>query len=196
MTVIGYWRCSTDVQDQERQIVALKKMGCSQIYGDHISGKSDFNVRPELTKCLDALKPKDILVISELSRLSRSFLGMVNEISKLLERGIEIKTLDKRLDTTSMPKEITMLIVSILGYAALQELDAIKSRTAEGRAVAKTRGVKFGRKRTYDQYQIQEILEKRKLGQGYGTIARSMGMNRGTVQKIVAREQDAIVGIQ
>jgi|TARA_B100000524_G_scaffold282987_1_gene158825 DNA invertase Pin-like site-specific DNA recombinase len=196
MTVIGYWRCSTDVQDQERQIVALKKMGCSQIYGDHISGKSDFNVRPELTKCLDALKPKDILVISELSRLSRSFLGMVNEISKLLERGIEIKTLDKRLDTTSMPKEITMLIVSILGYAASQELDAIKSRTAEGRAVAKTRGVKFGRKRTYDQYQIQEILEKRKLGQGYGTIARSMGMNRGTVQKIVAREQDAIVGIQ
>ena len=196
MTVIGYWRCSTDVQDQERQIVALKKMGCSQIYGDHISGKSDFNVRPELTKCLDALKPKDILVISQLSRLSRSFLGMVNEISKLLERGIEIKTLDKRLDTTSMPKEITMLIVSILGYAASQELDAIKSRTAEGRAVAKTRGVKFGRKRTYDQYQIQEILEKRKLGQGYGTIARSMGMNRGTVQKIVAREQDAIVGIQ
>ena len=196
MTVIGYWRCSTDVQDHERQIVALKKMGCSQIYGDHISGKSDFNVRPELTKCLDALKPKDILVISELSRLSRSFLGMVNEISKLLERGIEIKTLDKRLDTTSMPKEITMLIVSILGYAASQELDAIKSRTAEGRAVAKTRGVKFGRKRTYDQYQIQEILEKRKLGQGYGTIARSMGMNRGTVQKIVAREQDAIVGIQ
>ena len=195
MTVIGYWRCSTDVQDQERQIVALKKMGCSQIYGDHISGKSDFNVRPELTKCLDALKPKDILVISELSRLSRSFLGMVNEISKLLERGIEIKTLDKRLDTTSMPKEITMLIVSILGYAASQELDAIKSRTAEGRAVAKTRGVKFGRKRTYDQYQIQEILEKRKLGQGYGTIARSMGMNRGTVQKIVAREQDAIVGL-
>jgi len=196
MTVIGYWRCSTDVQDQERQIVALKKMQCSEIYGDHISGKSDFNARPELTKCLDALKSGDILIISELSRLSRSFLGMVNEISKLLERGIEIKTLDKRLDTTSMPREITMLIVSILGYAASQELDAIKSRTSEGREVAKTRGVKFGRKRTYNQYQIQEILEKRNLGQGYGTIARSMGMNRGTVQKIVAREQSAVVGIQ
>ena len=46
---------------------------------------------------------------------------MVNEISKLLERGVEIKTLDKRLDTTSMPKEITMLIVSILGYADLHK---------------------------------------------------------------------------
>jgi len=168
-------------------------MQCSEIYGDHISGRSDFNARPELTKCLNALQSGDILIISELSRLSRSFLGMVNEISKLLERGVEIKTLDKRLDTTSMPKEITMLIVSILGYAASQELDAIKSRTAEGREVAKTRGVKFGRKRTYDKYQIQEIIEKRKEGQGYGTIARSMGMNRGTVQKIVNREMEVAV---
>ena len=195
MTVYGYWRCSTDIQDQERQIVALKKMQCSEIYGDHISGRSDFNARPELTKCLNALQSGDILIISELSRLSRSFLGMVNEISKLLERGIHIKTLDKRLDTTSMPKEITMLIVSILGYAASQELEQIKSRTAEGREVAKTRGVKFGRKRTYDKYQIEEILSKRKEGQGYGTIARSMGMHRGTVQKIINRE-NALVGIQ
>ena len=195
MTVYGYWRCSTDVQDQERQIVALKKMQCESIYGDHITGKSNFSERPELMKLLDLLKSGDILVISELSRLSRSFLGMVNEISKLLERGIHIKTLDKRLDTTSMPKEITMLIVSILGYAASQELEQIKSRTAEGREVAKTRGVKFGRKRTYDKYQIEEILSKRKEGQGYGTIARSMGMHRGTVQKIINRE-NAIVGIQ
>ena len=133
MTVYGYWRCSTDLQDQERQIVALKKMQCESIYGDHITGKSNFSERPELMKLLDLLKSGDILVISELSRLSRSFLGMVNEISKLLERGVEIKTLDKRLDTTSMPKEITMLIVSILGYAASQELDAIKSRTAASR---------------------------------------------------------------
>ena len=67
-----------------------------------------------------------VLVISELSLLTRSFLGMVNEVSKLLERGIQIKTLDGRLDTTAMPKEITMLIVSILGYAASQELQQIK----------------------------------------------------------------------
>ena len=113
---------------------------------------------------------------------------MVNEISKLLERGIHIKTLDKRLDTTSMPKEITMLIVSILGYAASQELEQIKSRTAEGREVAKTRGVKFGRKRSYDKHQIGMIMDLRSKGQGYGTIAKSMGMTKSTVQTIVQRE--------
>ena len=144
MTVIGYWRCSTNQQDQERQIRALKEAGATKIYGDKITGTSNFNSRPELTKCLEELEEGSILLISELSRLSRSFLGMVNEVSKLIERGIHIKTLDKRLDTTAMPKEITMLIVSILGYAASQELSAIKSRCDEGRKVAQSRGVKFG----------------------------------------------------
>jgi len=195
MTVIGYWRCSTNQQDQERQIRALKEGGATKIYGDKITGTSNFNNRPELTKCLEELEEGSILLISELSRLSRSFLGMVNEVSKLIERGIHIKTLDKRLDTTAMPKEITMLIVSILGYAASQELQQIKSRCDEGRKVAQSRGVKFGAKRKFDKHQIQEILKKKEQGEGYGTIARALGMSRSTVQTIVRRE-NAMVGIQ
>ena len=141
------------------------------------------------------MKANDTVILSELSRLSRSFVGMVNEVSKLLEREINIKTLDGRLDTTAMPKEITMLIVSILGYAASQELSQLKSRTAEGRAVAKSRGVKFGAKRKYDKFQIQEIMEKRSQGQGYGTIAKALGMTRGTVQSIVNRENTVGIGV-
>ena len=192
MTTFGLWRCSTDLQDQERQVLALKNAGAEKIYGDKITGISDFNDRPELTKCLEEMQSGDVLLISELSRLSRSFLGMVNEVSKLIERGIHIKTLDKRLDTTAMPKEITMLIVSILGYAASQELEQIKSRTAEGRALAKSRKVKFGAKRKYDKHQIQEIMSKRNEGQGYGTIGRAMGMSRATIQSIVKRELEEV----
>ena len=190
MTVYGVWRCSTDHQDQERQVLALKEAGClpENIYGDKITGVSDFSNRPQLQKCLALMKANDILIISELSRLSRSFTGMINEVSKLLERGIHIKTLDKRLDTTAMPKEITMLIVSILGYAASQELSQLKSRTAEGRAVARKNGVKFGMKRKYDQFQINEIMGKRQQGQGYGQIGKAMGMSRSTVATIVKRE--------
>ena len=193
MTTFGLWRCSTDLQDQERQVLALKNAGAEKIYGDKITGTSDFTSRPELTKCLEAMKSGDVLLVSELSRLSRSFLGMVNEVSKLIERGIHIKTLDKRLDTTAMPKEITMLIVSILGYAASQELEQIKVRTAEGRAVAKSRGVKFGKKRKYNQHQIAEIMKKREQGEGYGTIGRALGMSRATIQTIVKREQEVAV---
>ena len=184
-TIYGLWRCSTDLQDQERQVLALKNAGAQKIYGDKITGTSDFHARPELTKCLDAMQSGDVLIISELSRLSRSFLGMVNEVSKLLERGIEIKTLDKRLDTTSMPKEITMLLVSILGYAASQELQQIKTRTAEGRAVAKSRGVKFGRRKTYTKSQVSTVMEMRGSGSGYGNIAKAMGMTKSMVRRII-----------
>ena len=195
MTIYGVWRCSSDMQDQARQVLALEKAGAEKIYGDKITGTSDFNSRPELKKCLEEMQSGDTLLISELSRLSRSFLGMVNEVSKLIEKGINIKTLDGRLDTTAMPKEITMLIVSILGYAASQELEQIKSRTAEGRAVAKSRGVKFGMKRKYDKHQIAEILKKRGQGEGYGTIGRALGMSRSTIASIVKREKGAVVGI-
>ena len=117
---------------------------------------------------------------------------MVNELSNLLERNIAVKTLDKKLDTTSLPKEITMLIVSILGYSASQELEQIKSRTAEGRAVAKSRGVNFGMKRKYNPHQIAEIMKKRAAGEGYGTIGRSLGISRATIASIVKREEVAL----
>ena len=188
-TIFGYWRCSTDIQDQERQVLALQEANAQVIFGDKITGTSDFDSRPELTRCLDEMQSGDLLILSELSRLSRSFLGMVNEVSNLLERGIHIKTLDGRLDTTAMPKEITMLIVSILGYAASQELAQIKSRTAEGRAVAKSRGVKFGRKKTYSQSQVSTILEMREKGLGYGNISKAMGMCRSTIRRIILENE-------
>ena len=188
MTVYGYWRCSTDHQDQQRQVLALKEAGCDVITGDKVTGVSDLKTRAELSKLLEEMESGSTLILSELSRLSRSFIGMVNEVSKLLERNIQIVTLDKRLDTRTMPKEITMLLVSILGYAASQELAQLKSRTSEGRAVAKNKGDKFGAKRKYDKYQVAEIMDKRNNGQGYGAIAKALGMNKSTVQMIVQRE--------
>ena len=186
--IYGYWRCSTDAQDQERQIRSLKDAGVEVLRGDKITGTSDYSDRKELSKLLEEIQEGDLLILDELSRLGRTMEVMLVEVNKLITKGVEIKTLDKRLDTTSMPKEITMLIVSILGYAASQELEQIKTRTAEGRAVAKSRGVKFGMKRKYNQHQVAEIMSKRQQGQGYGTIARALGMSRGTVQSIVQRE--------
>ena len=51
--IFGYWRCSTDKQDQERQIRALKDSGCEKIVGDKITGTSDYGDREELSKLLD-----------------------------------------------------------------------------------------------------------------------------------------------
>ena len=188
MTTYGYWRCSTDNQDQERQVLALKKNGASVIRGDKITGKSDFTQRAELTKLLKEMESGSVLILSELSRLHRSFIGMVNEVSNLLERGIHIKTLDGRLDTTAMPKEITMLLVSILGYAASQEHSQIISRCKEGRSVARSRGIKFGPKKKYTKEQAALVCELREQGKGWGTIAKSMNFTIAKCRRIVASQ--------
>ena len=188
MTTYGYWRCSTDNQDQERQVLALKKNGASVIRGDKITGKSDFTQRAELTKLLKEMESGSILILTELSRLHRSFIGMVNEVSNLLERGIHIKTLDGRLDTTAMPKEITMLLVSILGYAASQEHSQIISRCKEGRSVARSRGIKFGPKKKYTKEQAALVCELREQGKGWGTIAKSMNFTIAKCRRIVASQ--------
>ena len=190
--IYGYWRCSTDNQDQERQIRALKDAGCEVIVGDKITGTSNYGDREELSKLLDELEEGSLLILSELSRLGRTSLLMQIELDKLLKKGVNVRTLDRRLDTTTMSKEIVGLIVSILGYAAEQELQQIKSRTAEGRAVALSRGVKFGRKRGYDKFQVAEVMKKKSEGKGLGTIAKSLGMSRSMVQRIVKQEAVAV----
>ena len=138
---------------------------------------------------LDEIEEGSLLIVDELSRLGRTMVTMLVEVNKLLERGVKIKTLDGRLDTTTMPSEIINLIVGVMGYSAEMELLNIRRRTAEGREVAKSRGVKFGMKRKYNPHQIQEIMKKREQGEGYGTIARSLGMSRSTIASIVKREK-------
>lgn len=186
--IYGYWRCSTDHQDQERQIRSLKDAGCEVIVGDKITGTSNYGDRPELSKLLNELQEGSLLILSELSRLGRTQLQMQIELDKLLKKGVNVKTLDRRLDTTTMSKEIVGLIVSIMGYCAEQELSQIKSRTNEGRQVAMSRGVKFGRKKGYNQYQVEEVLLRKSQGQGLGTIGKSLGMTRSMVQRIVKNE--------
>ena len=188
MTVRGYWRCSTDQRDQERQVLALEKANCEVIYGDKITGTSNYGDREELSKCLEELQEGDLLILEDLTRLGRTMVTMLVEVNKLIERGIFIKTLDGRLDTSLMNEEIVRLIVGVMGYSAECELRNIRHRTSEGRAVARSRGVKFGAKRKYDNFQIEEIMHKRNQGIGYGSIAKSMGMSKSTVQTIIQRE--------
>ena len=187
-TIYGYWRCSTNQQDEERQIRSLKDSGCEVIFGDKITGTSTYGERPELSKLLEVIKEGDLLILSELSRLGRTMTTMLVEVEKLINRGVKIKTLDKRLDTTTMDKSIVKLIVGIMGYCSEQELSQIKSRCSEGRQVSMSRGVKFGRKRNYTQFQVEEVILRKSQGQGLGTIGKSLGMTRSMVQRIVKNE--------
>ena len=59
MAIWACWRCSTDAQDEERQIKALNAAGCERLYGDKITGTSSYGDRDQLSRCLDGLRAGD-----------------------------------------------------------------------------------------------------------------------------------------
>ena len=189
MTTFFYYRCSTEGQDETRQVEAALKAGVEQgnIFGDKITGVSNYGERPEYSKMVEQLKPFDCVHTEDLTRYGRSMVQMLVEINKLIERDIHVITEDGRLNTQTMPKEIVRLIVGVMGYASECELLNLKRRTAMGRAVAVSRGVKMGRKRTFSHHQEEEIRNMRRGQRGYGSIAKSLGMSKSTVQRFCVR---------
>lgn len=147
---IGYARVSSKDQNIERQIVALQKEGCEKIYQDKCSGK-DIN-RPEYQKMLSELNTGDIVVFASLDRLSRNYDDTSNQWKVITnEKGCDIKILDMSiLDTTTSTsgltgKVISNIVIQLLAYCSNIEREKIRERQAQGIAVARAKGVKFGR---------------------------------------------------
>jgi DNA invertase Pin-like site-specific DNA recombinase len=83
---IGYYRCSTDNQNVELQLSALKKAGCKTIFKDEgVSGA--ISRRPGLSRCLKKLEPSDTLVVWKLDRLGRSLRDLITMLDEFKKRG-------------------------------------------------------------------------------------------------------------
>ena len=76
------------------------------------------------------------------------------------------------------------LILAVLGALAEFERSMILARTADGRARAQARGVKFGRKRVLTPFQVQEALARRTNGEALTDIGRSYGVSHPTISRL------------
>lgn len=181
--LIGYARVSTTQQDTDSQQAALEAAGCDEIYSEKVSGAAPLKDRTELQRALSALSEGDVFVVAKLDRIGRTMEDCVMRIAELLDRGCHVKTLDGRVDTKGLGK-MAKMVVGILAAAAEIERDLILDRTAEGRERAKSRGVKFGRKRTYTDEQAATAKEFRENGCGYGAIGRRLGVSKSTAVRM------------
>src|SRR6266851_3412106 len=94
---IGYCRVSTDDQNPAMQLAALKRAGCRKIFTDKATGAHV--KRPELDKCLKALKAGDVLVVWKLDRLGRSLRDLITLLDDLKGQGVKFKSLTEAIDT-------------------------------------------------------------------------------------------------
>ena len=147
----GYARVSTRCQREDRQLVALAKMGIprERIYVDKQSGK-DFE-RERYQALLARLRPNDILFIKSIDRLGRNYREVLEQWRILTkEKKVDIVVLDLPLLDTRRGKDligtfISDVVLQILSFVAENERANILIRQREGIDAARQRGVKFGR---------------------------------------------------
>lgn len=181
-TLIGYARVSTEEQNLDRQIDMLIDYGVRKrnIYQEKITGtKSD---REQLNKMIEDLEESDIVIITDLTRISRSTKDLLNIIDRIKEKGASIKSIkDTWLDTTSDNPYNSFLITVMSGLSQL-ERDLISQRTKEGLKSAKARGRNGGRpSKRNDKADTVGLLYK----EGYKIvdIVKQTGLSRATVYR-------------
>lgn len=151
MMMYGYIRVSSTDQNEDRQLIALRRQGLPEqnIYLDKQSGKT-FN-RPEYKKLLRKLQEGDLLYLPSIDRLGRNYEEVQNQWRILTrEIRVDICVLDMPLLDTRRGKDlmgtfIADLVLQILSFVAQNERELIRRRQAEGIAAAKAKGIKFGR---------------------------------------------------
>jgi len=151
---IGYARVSTYDQNLDLQINDLKEKGCEKIFEEKVSG-SKAN-RPVFNDMISHLRKGDSLIVWKLDRLGRSLKDLLDIVSSLQEKGIEIISLKENIDTTSTTGR---LIFSIFGALAEYEKDIIRERTMAGLSAARARGKVGGRKKLLNEKEIK-LLKK------------------------------------
>ncbi len=154
MCQYGYVRVSSKDQNPERQLAALQEQGITpdHIFLDKISGKN-FQ-RAEYQRLKKKIRKGDRLVIKSIDRLGRNYSEILEEWRMITrEIGAEIEVLDMPLLNTGVRHNdltgafIADLVLQILAYVAETERSFIHSRQSEGIAIAKAKGIQFGRQK-------------------------------------------------
>ncbi len=167
----GYVRVSSMEQNEDRQMIALRKAGVAagNIFMDKQSGK-DFH-RADYEELVLRLQKGDLLYIMSIDRLGRNYAEIQNQWRMLTkEIGIDICVLDMPLLDTRNGKDlmgtfIADLVLQILSFVAENERDNIRKRQEQGIAAAKKRGVRFGRPEAHMPDNFGEIIKKWENGQ-------------------------------
>lgn len=145
--IFGYARCSTNEKEQDiyRQIRELKRQGATDktIYFEYESG-TKVN-RTELLKLLDAVKPGDTVLATEVSRITRSTKQLCDIIELAKNRQIKLVLGSFVVDCSKELDPMTEGMLKMMGVFAELERNMISQRVKSGMENAKAKGKKIGR---------------------------------------------------
>lgn len=179
----------TDRQNTDRQVADLNAFANSngynvaKVFTEHISGAKKNTEREVLMSCFEyAITHKiDVILVSELSRLSRSIWETLEAVKYCKDNGIDIyfqKENMRLFDNNGEVNAIMAVYISCLSLCAEKERENIAYRLSSGRKLAIEKGVKMGRKVGYrkpkedKQQQYKEVIKYLKKGLSVANVLK------------------------
>ncbi|MCX6254387.1 MAG: recombinase family protein [Bacteroidia bacterium] len=198
MEAIIYSRVSSLSQQYERQSINLnivaeeKGWHVRRTFQEKISGTVKSGSRNEFKALLDYIDkmPVQIVMVSEISRVGRRVVDVLNFVELLHEKGIALYIQQFNMLTMENGKEnpIAKMLLQMLSIGAEMENNQRKIRQCEGIHLAKIKGMYNGRvkgSRTnpsalMEKYQnISDLLDKSEL-----SVRRIAGITRHSVNTV------------
>ena len=180
MSRIGYARVSS--YGQSLDVQREKLQSCDRIFQEKQSARST-DKRDQLALCLDYVRDGDFLVITKLDRLARSTRDLLNILNVLDKKQVKLHVIDQQIDTSTASG---LLLVTMLGAIAAFENDLRKERQTDGIALAKRKGIQFGRKRALTTDKVVELRQKRYHGVKITDLMCHYDLSKATVYRALA----------
>lgn len=182
MAVIGYARVSSLGQSLDIQLDKLKD--CDKIFQEKRSGID--NTRSELKNALEYIREGDVFVVTRLDRLARSTAHLCKIAETLVQKSVALKVLDQNIDT----KDATgRLLFNMLGAIGQFETEIRAERQMDGILKAKNRGIKFGKKKSLTQEQLEDLKQKRNQGIKIKDLMQEFKLSKATIYRYLAQEK-------
>lgn len=189
--IVSYLRVSTDKQDLENQKLEIetytKKLGIKvdEWIEVEMSSRKSFDKR-KIDNLLSKLKKGDILIVSELSRLSRSIREIHNILHTLMEKKIKLHVIKQNIVTNGENDMTTKILITVLSMVSEMERELISQRTKNGLALVKKRGKKLGNPNI--KTHVAEIREaSREWAERYRSLITGF-VNSGLTQRQIVVE--------
>ena len=193
MAIYGYLRVSTDQQDYNSQKQGVddfaKKQGWNideYITDDGVSGSKDYHKR-QLGKLLEKVKPNDVIIASEISRLGRDLLMVMEILNHCMKSDVFVYTVK---DNYKLGDDVQSKVLAFaFGLSAEIERKMIQARTKEGLQLRVKKGVLLGRPpcsqkaielRALENVK-EKVIEQYQIGVPLRRLAQNFNSDRNTV---------------
>lgn len=196
--VYGYMRVSTAFEQSkernqsfDRQLMILKENGVKEenIFQDRISGGVSTKDRPQFDKMLSMLQKGDMIIVTEMSRFSRSLQDLIESVNILTAKKIGITFLKENIvvDDNGL-NPMNKFIFQLFGAFAEFEKSLIAERVKFGMQASKLKGTKLGAPTKIKNQEIQDnFVNDYNNGLSIANLMEKYGLSKPSVISMAKR---------